>query len=165
MGGHYDNYDSRDGMMTSVWGPSTWHMLHRDFVLGLVHVLPCGKCRENLARTLATLPLRAAHMQSRASFSRYMYDLHETVNDMLGKRSGLSYEQVRDRYEHFRARCGAPPPPQTPTKKKNRSVRARDAHHRGEKGCTEPSRGRKTKCVLRILPLGDKRAHDFRLCS
>ena len=24
---------------------------------------------------------------------------------MLGKKSGLSYETVRERYEHFRARC------------------------------------------------------------
>ena len=31
--------------------------------------------------------------------------LHEIINEMLGKNSGLSYNQVRDRYEHFRYRC------------------------------------------------------------
>ena len=23
-----DDYDSNNGMMTSIWGPPTWHMLH-----------------------------------------------------------------------------------------------------------------------------------------
>ena len=35
----------------------------------------------------------------------YVYELHETINKLLNKKSGLSYEDVRDRYEHFRARC------------------------------------------------------------
>jgi len=45
------------------------------------------------------------HMESRATFSRYIYDLHEVINKMLKKRSGLSYDDVRERYEHFRSRC------------------------------------------------------------
>ena len=47
-------------------------------------------------------------MKNRESFSRYVYDLHELVNHMLGKESGLSYLQIKDRYEHFRARCSLP---------------------------------------------------------
>jgi hypothetical protein len=34
-----------------------------------------------------------------------VYELHELVNTVLGKKSGLCYEDVRDRYEHFRSRC------------------------------------------------------------
>ena len=59
-------YNSNDGMLTSVWGPSMWHYLHtmsfnypvnpttddkhryRDFILSLRWTLPCGKCRKNL---------------------------------------------------------------------------------------------------------------------
>ena len=32
-----------------------------------------------------------------------VYKLHEEINTMIGKKSGLSYEDVRDRYEIFRA--------------------------------------------------------------
>ena len=44
-------------------------------------------------------------MKNRNNFSRYVYNLHEKVNKLLGKKSGLSYCDVRERYEHFRARC------------------------------------------------------------
>ena len=32
-----------------------------------------------------------------------VYKLHEEINSMLGKKSGLTYEAVRERYEMFRA--------------------------------------------------------------
>ena len=44
-------------------------------------------------------------MKNRQTFSYYVYRLHEIVNKMLGKSSGLCYNDVRERYEHFRARC------------------------------------------------------------
>ena len=44
-------------------------------------------------------------MKDRNSFSRYVYRLHERINKNLGKKSGLSYCDIRERYEHFRARC------------------------------------------------------------
>ena len=44
-------------------------------------------------------------MKNRESFSRFIYNLHESVNIMLNKKSNLSYEEVRDFYEHFRADC------------------------------------------------------------
>jgi len=149
------HYSSNDGMLTTVWGPSTWHLLHtmsfnypvnpscadkthyRDFVLSLQHVLPCGKCRANLRKNFRKLPLRMADMESRRTFSLYMYRLHEHVNRMLGKKSGLSYQDVRERYEHFRARCAQPVIENPVTE---------------EKGCTEPLHGEKAKCVLHIVP-------------
>jgi hypothetical protein len=117
------HYQSNDGMLTTVWGPSTWHLLHtmsfnypvnpscddknnyRDFILNLQNVLPCGKCRKNLKKNFKKLPLLLKHMACRDSFSKYIYRLHELVNKMLGKTSGLTYEDVRERYEHFRSRC------------------------------------------------------------
>ncbi len=156
-----EDYNSNDGMLTTVWGPGMWHFLHtmsfnypahpnetqkkhyRDFILSLRNVLPCGKCRKNLAKNLAVLPLKMKHMTNRHTFSRYVYDLHETVNKMLGKKSGLSYETVRERYEHFRARC---------TTKKKKVV----VEKKKEKGCTEPLFGEKSKCVLKIVPQTQK---------
>jgi len=143
---------SGDGMLTTVWGPSLWHYLHtmsfnypvqptaeqkkqyREFILSLVHVLPCKYCRMNLVKNFKALPLKHADMESRDTFSRYVYKLHELINTMLGKKSGLTYCDVRERYEHFRARCTLNDPPKT------------------EKGCTVPLVGKKSKGVIRIVP-------------
>lgn len=163
-------YSSGDGMLTSVWGPAQWHMLHtvsfnypvsptaqdkkhyRDYLLSLQHVLPCKYCRINLKKNLRKLPPHDRHFANRDSFSRYIYQLHELVNTMLHKKSNLSYETVRDRYEHFRARCGD-------KKKSNRRMPARHPLHGGrtlkkkESGCTEPLfKGHKARCVLHIVP-------------
>lgn len=148
------HYQSNDGMLTSVWGPGTWHYLHtmsfnypvhptcaqkrqyREHILNLVYVLPCGKCRANLCKNFKRHPLLYKHMKNRNTFSRYIYKLHEIINDMLGKKSGLTYGEVRDRYENFRSRC--------------RTMRKQNAHE--EKGCTEPVYGEKAKCILKIVP-------------
>jgi hypothetical protein len=147
---------SGDGMLTTVWGPSLWHYLHtmsfnypvhptaqdkkhyREFVQSLVHVLPCKYCRLNLVKNFKTLPLTYSDMESRDTFSRYVYKLHELINTMLGKKSNLSYCDVRERYEHFRARCTLNEPLKT------------------EKGCTVPLVGKKSKGVIRIVPQEEK---------
>jgi hypothetical protein len=153
-----DDFDSNNGMLTAVWGPGTWHFLHtmsfnypvnptsedkahyRDFIYSLYNVLPCGKCRKNLRRNLTELPLQMRHMASRDTFSKYIYKLHEKVNRMLGKQSGLSYCDVRERYEHFRARCAKTSP----------ETMANDPAL--EKGCTVPLYGEKSRCILKIVP-------------
>ena len=152
-----NEYESNDGILTSIWGPSLWHSLHsisfnypvnptaqnkkdyRDFVLNLQNVLPCGKCRENLKKNFKTLPFTMDKMKNRETFSRYIYDLHEVVNAMLGKKSGLSYDDVRERYEHFRARCLSD-----------------TVIMKTENGCVEPLYGIKSKCVLKIVPHDEK---------
>ena len=182
------DYESNNGMLVAIWGPSAWHFMHtmsfnypvhpsiqdkkhyREYILNLVNVLPCGKCRKNLRENFKKLPLRMIHMESRNTFSRYVYDLHELVNHMLGKKSGLSYEQVKERYEHFRARCASSSPNGTsgellPKLKKYtlKIKEKRETLEKGvgsektlvgtlEKGCTEPLVGEKAKCILKIVP-------------
>jgi hypothetical protein len=103
-------------MLTSVWGPVFWFFLHtmsfnypvkpteenkkhyRDFILSLIHILPCKYCRDNFAVNLKKLPLTMDKMKNRETFSRYVYDLHEVINTMLSKKSHLSYEDVRERF-------------------------------------------------------------------
>jgi hypothetical protein len=161
------DYNSGDGMLTTVWGPAMWHYLHtmsfnypinptqenkkhyRDFVLNLKNVLPCKYCRINLNNNFKKKPLQMCHMASRYSFSRYIYELHETINKMLNKKSNLSYCDVRERYEHFRSRCTDEKPRVFTFKKKN-TLRKK------EKGCTEPLYGKKSKCVINIVPQEDK---------
>lgn len=155
-----EDFQSNDGMLTTIWGPPMWHYLHtmsfnypvkptnrdkkhyRDFVLNMVNVLPCGKCRKNLQRNFKKLPLTMSDMKNRFSFSLYIFKLHNLINKMLLKKSYLTYEQVRERYEHFRSRCAA-------TTKKTKRKKA-------EKGCTEPLTGEKSKCILKIVPRTEK---------
>jgi len=162
------DFNSGDGMLTTVWGPSMWHFLHTmsfnypvsptqeqkrqymDFILSLRNVLPCKYCRMNLTNNLATRPIRMCHMESRETFSRFIYELHETVNKMLGKNSGLSYCDVRERYEHFRSRCTQDAPKVFNFKKFYRGKTGKKGQH--EKGCTEPLYGKKAKCVISIVP-------------
>jgi len=157
-------YQSNDGMLTSVWGPSAWHFLHtmsfnyptnptcydkrnyRNHILNLQNVLPCGKCRINLKKNFAKLPLRLKDMRNRYTFSKYVYKLHEIINKMLGKKSGLTYNDVRERYEHFRSRCSLSEKDQEEIDRLARS------ENKIEDGCTEPIYGEKAKCVLQIVP-------------
>jgi len=159
-----EDYNSNDGMLTSVWGPSMWHFLHTmsfnypinpnkkdkndyyNFVYSLRGVLPCGKCRKNLKHNFKKLPLKMSHMINREVFARYIFDLHELINQMLGKKSGLTYEIVRDRYEHFRARC---------TKDIKKMVKQRKTLKK-HNGCIEPMNGVKSKCILKIVPQSEK---------
>jgi hypothetical protein len=163
------DYSSGDGMLTTVWGPAMWHYLHtmsfnypveptpenkknyRNFVLNLKNVLPCKYCRMNLANNLKKKPLQMCHMKSRETFSRYIYELHETVNRMLNKKSNLTYCDVRERYEHFRSRC-------TDEKPKVFTFKRTTTRKKKEKGCTEPLYGKKAKCVINIVPQEDKSA-------
>ena len=152
------DYNSGDGMLTSVWGPALWHSLHtmsfnypvkpskeqkqyyKDFFMNLQKVLPCRYCRENYKKNLKAVPLTKTVLKNRENFSRWVYDLHNHINGMLGKKSKLSYEDVRDRYEHFRARCLV-----------RKEVPAAKCSIK-EKGCTEPLYGVKSKCVVNIVP-------------
>ena len=157
------DYMSGDGMLTTVWGPSMWHFLHimsfnypihptkedkkhyRDFVISLKYVLPCKYCRQNLKNNFKNNPLKWSDMLSRDTFSRYIYNLHEIVNKLLGKKSGLSYCDVRERYEHFRSRCTDDDP-------KILKIRKGGTLKKKEKGCTEPLYGKKAKCIIKIVP-------------
>lgn len=161
------DYSSGEGMLTSVWGPSLWHYLHTmsfnypvnptshnkkhymNFVKSLVYVLPCKYCRVNLKKNFKSIPLRLKDMKNRNSFSRYIYNLHEHVNKMLGKKSNLSYNDVRERYEHFRARCTLTDDEVIKMIKKRNKTKK---NNKKEKGCTKPLYGKKSKCILKIVP-------------
>ena len=161
--------NSNDGMLTTVWGPSMWHYLHimsfnfplkptnlqknkyLEFIKNLQYTLPCKYCRINLKKNFKILPLNKNTVTSRESFSRYIYNLHELVNTMLNKKSNLSYNDVRQRYEHFRARC---------TKKniKEKIFNSKKIKKtiKKEKGCTTPYYGKKSKCIIKIVPQDNK---------
>ena len=150
------DYNSNDGMMTYIWGPPLWHSLHvisfnypikptkeikknyLEFFTNLQNVLPCKYCRDNYVDNLKNCPINSKVLKNRDSLSRWLYNFHETVNTKLNKKSGLTYDEVRDRYEHFRSRCL-----KDPELSKNKLI---------ENGCTESLYGVKSKCILNIVP-------------
>lgn len=162
------DFSSGDGFQTSIWGPLIWTSLHtisfnypvnpseedkkhyKDFIYSLRYVLPCKYCRINLCKNLKQKPLQMCHMKNRETFSRYIYELHELVNKMLNKTSNLTYCDVRERYEHFRSRCTEEKP------KIFNFIKTKKKRKTKEKGCTEPLYGKKSKCVINIVPKEDK---------
>lgn len=164
-------YNSGDGMLTTVWGPAMWHFLHtmsfnypveptkedkknyKNFIISLKNVLPCKYCRINIKNNLKKKPLNECYLKNRETFSRYVFELHELVNKMLGKKSQLTYCEVRDRYEHFRSRCTEEKPKifDFKTTKITKTLK-----NKKEKGCTEPLYGKKSKCIINIVPQENK---------
>lgn len=150
-------YASGDGMLTSVWGPSMWHSLHtisfnypinpnlnqkkfyKRFIESLKYTLPCKHCRDNFRSNLRKKPITLTVLKNRENFSRYIYDLHESINRLLNKNSGLSYQNVRERYEHFRARC-------------SKSISITQKTRKKHKGCTIPLHKFKSKGIIKIVP-------------
>ena len=167
-----EEYNNDNGILTSVWGPSLWHALHcisvnypvnpstndkrnyKNFVMSLRYVLPCGKCRENLTDNLKLHPLTATALKNRRNFSKWMYELHEVVNTALKKRSGLTFRDVQDRYEHFRARCGHKNP--SPPKSAPSRVQSGGGSKHSEGGCVNSVYGVKAKCQIHIVPQSTK---------
>ena len=149
------DYNSNDGMLTNIWGPPLWHVLHtisfnypvkpsdeqklyyQDFFNNLKNILPCSYCRDNYDINLKKYPINSKVLKNRESFSKWVYNLHEHVNTDLGKKSGLTYNDIRDRYEHFRSRC---------------LIDLKNNNN----GCTQPLYGIKSKCVLNIVPKKSK---------
>ena len=167
------DFKSKDGFLTNVWGPSMWLTLHtislnypcqptkvqkkqyRTFFDSLQHVLPCGKCRENLGSNFKCTKYGDHVFDNRETLSKWVYQLHKCVNKMLGKTNSVSYKKMRHTFENFRARCP------TSYKKKNKrkeNIGGKKLKNKctpivHESGCTNPVTGIKSKCILKIVPI------------
>ena len=106
------------GVDPKIWGPSLWKTLHiisfnypinptkktktihLKFIKNLKYLLPCKSCRENLCQHFSTDPITMKTMKNRYTFSHYIYNLHENINIMLGKKSNITYENAKKMYEN-----------------------------------------------------------------
>jgi hypothetical protein len=165
-----------DGFITYVWGPSLWMTLHtislnypchptaeqkmqyKQYFDSLGHVLPCGKCRDNLVSNLSCTKYGEDVFENRDTLSRWVYDLHDSVNKMLGKKTPITYDAMRHTYENFRARCSLQNDMVGGGTQKTRRKKKRRSHHNHhhEAGCTESVSGFTSKCILRIVPASTK---------
>ena len=157
-----NDLDSNNGMLTSVWGPSMWFTLHIisfnypvkptqdqkkeyfNFFKNLGNILPCSYCRLNYKKNIKSVKLDMSIMKNRKTLSIWLYNLHNEINKMLGKKFKLSYDEVRQNYEIFRARCLNPKEEEKYSKKIK------------ELGCTKPFYGVKSKSVISIVPRNKK---------
>jgi hypothetical protein len=161
------DYNSNNGILTTIWGPPLWFSLHcisfnypnnptekqkheyKSYFISLKNILPCKTCRENYEKNLQILPIDDKVLKNRKSLSKWLYKMHELVNKSLGKESGLTYEDVKNRYETFRSRCLIDP---------------KEKQKKEHEGCTEPLYGIKSKCALHIIPKNSK-ASTFKMDS
>ena len=162
-------YESSDGMLTYVWGPSLWHFLHTmsfnypvhptkedkmnymNFIHSLKFILPCKYCRLNLKRNLKETGFSIKCMRNRETFSTFIFNLHNHINEMLGKKNVLTYDEVRERYENFRSRCDKKTQKVKKFKMDKKKI-CKAPTKKKELGCTSPINGVKSKCLITIVP-------------
>lgn len=116
---------SNNGLITKIWGKHLWEALHAisfgypinptdeqklqymQYFKDTAHVLPCIYCRKSYGGFITEGPTKLTidTFKNRDSLTRWVYELHETVNAKLGVTYGVTYEDVVERYEAFRAKC------------------------------------------------------------
>jgi hypothetical protein len=97
-------------MSSKEWGPKLWYILHlisfnypenpdiitkryhHDFFENLKNVIPCVICRNHYKNHLENNPI-SPHLDNKYLFSKWVVNLHNQVNIMLGKPI-KSYEEV-----------------------------------------------------------------------
>lgn len=120
-----NNENSGNGLITKIWGPSTWVMFH-SFAFGypmnptndnkkeyklfyktFANVLPCSYCRKSYQEfiTSGDTLLNDQVFDNRGTLTYWTYLLHEAVNKKLGVDYCVTYEDMVKRYESYRAKC------------------------------------------------------------
>ena len=119
------NNEENNGLITKLWGGSGWEFLHsitfgypvqpteenkRDyfnFFMNTGYVLPCVHCRDSYLEFVKTddTILDEAALESRDSLTRWLYRLHERVNKKLGVDYYVTFDEIADKYNCFRAKC------------------------------------------------------------
>lgn len=105
-------YPSR---FTEFFGPNLWKVMHaisftypenptqeqvqqyKDFFQSLAPVIPCPGCGVHYKNYLEEHPLQLSNTES---LSRWVYDLHDTVNKR-NKKPSPSYEEIKNDYAVF----------------------------------------------------------------
>lgn len=156
------NKNVDNGLMTRLWGPSGWLFLHcvsfgypfkidpnnpehlekqndyYRFFYYLGKVLPCKYCRNSYMEFFANnSPMN--HLGSRKELTKWLYDVHNLVNDKLGvpQCERPSFEEIEERYQSFRAAC-------KPLTESQRNDKA-------GKGCVAPADGKPKRSVIKVV--------------
>ena len=122
-----DNQDNKNnGLITKIWGSAAWTFNHcvtfgypiepteeqkeqyKRYFISLGDVLPCKYCRESYRKfiTQGEAALTDDALKNRQSLTMWFYRMHNTVNNKLDVEYGVTYEDIVNKYESFRAKCG-----------------------------------------------------------
>ena len=116
---------SESGLITKLWGPGMWTSLHsiaycypinptpidkqeyKQFFTLVGQVLPCIHCKNSYNEFVkdGLAQLNDKVMANRDSLTKWLYFVHEAVNKKLGVNYDVSYEEVSNRYNSYRASC------------------------------------------------------------
>lgn len=156
------NKNVDNGLMTRLWGPSGWLFLHcitfgypfkidttnkehlekqkdyYNFFYYLGKVLPCKYCRDSYMNFFAdNSPL--THLGSRKELTKWLYDVHNLVNDKLGvpQCERPSFDEIENIYQSFRASCK----PLTEAQRQDNAG----------KGCVAPADGKPKRSVIKVV--------------
>ncbi len=120
------NDNKNNGLITKIWGPCAWEFLHsvsfgypinptaeekeqyKNFIFSVGYVLPCKYCRDSYTEFINSDPdvkLKENDLENRESLTKWFYKLHERVNKKLGITYKISYEDVCNKFESYRAKC------------------------------------------------------------
>lgn len=114
-----------NGLLPRIWGPHMWKALHcisfgypispsdedkkyyKTLFEILGHVLPCRACGISYCNLIkdGKVKLTDDVFLDRNSLTKWLYDVHHTVNDKLSIHYATTYEQVVEKYESFRVKC------------------------------------------------------------
>jgi len=120
------------GICTSVWGSPAWFYLtsvasgypidpdeydlkkgnpknytrktYVNFYKYVGKTLPCSLCRISYERFLEEIPIEI-YTDSRKSMMKFVFDMHNKVNEKLGIRQEPDNEKIYRKFEAFHARC------------------------------------------------------------
>jgi hypothetical protein len=120
-----DENNKHNGLLTKIWGPSAWINFHavsfgypispsvhqqqqyKQYYISVGDTLPCGHCRDSYKEFISSgcTKLNDSVLKNRKSLTFWAYCIHEAVNNKLGVNYGVTYQDIIDKYEAFRAKC------------------------------------------------------------
>lgn len=118
--------NKNNGLITKIWGQFAWELYHsvtfgypleptieqkqqyKFFFIYFGFVLPCKYCRDSYKEFINSDPdacLKDSDLENRDSLTRWGFRLHERVNKKLGLNYNLTYEDIYEKFESYRAKC------------------------------------------------------------
>jgi len=125
MDNENENRNNDNNMITKIWGPSMWTILHsitfcypnnpsdeikkkyKLFFELIGDILPCIHCRESYKKMIkeGTTKLDDTVMTNRQTLTIWFYHIHEAVNHKLGVDYGVCYSDIVQKYDSFKIAC------------------------------------------------------------
>lgn len=113
-----------NGLMTKIWGPHMWFSInciafaypiqpnekqkiqYKSFFEFLGYVLPCSYCRDSYQYfiTDGITKLTDDVFENRDTLTKWVFELHNRVNQKLCINYNTTYEEMCEKYELFRAK-------------------------------------------------------------